>query len=396
MSEHDDQRQIPRVALLIETSRGFGRSLMRGIVRYASLHGPWEFYITPSDYEQTLPDMNTWSGTGIIARIETTKLAKKIVNSGLPFIGLDISQNVEIDAIAGEDIHEIASDSRLAARMAAEHLMSRNLKHFAFVGESGRRWSAIRQSAFEECLREAGFQDAIYSPQTARHKCDWAHELPHMVEWLQRLPKPVGIMASNDDRGRQVLEACSSAKLRVGFEVLVIGVDNDELLCELSRPQLSSVALKAEESGYRAAAVLDKLMRGQVLEPQRLLVEPTHVVERGSTAPYATIEDDDVIAALDFLQTHAAEEITIEQLVSQFSISRRSFELRFKKSVGATPHQVLRQLRLDRAKRLLTETDQSVEEIALASGYSTLTNMSKAFNKELGLTPTQYRGSNRG
>ena len=387
--------KIPRVALLIETSRGYGRALLRGIVHYASLHGPWEFFISPGDFEQTLPDMKAWGGTGIIARVETSGLAQRILELHLPFIGLDVSQNIELDIIAGGRFHEIDSDSRQAARMAADHLLSRGLKRFAYVGEATRAWSQNRLEGFKERLAEAGSDLTIYpTPRTDRDR-EWAYELPMMVNWLKNLDKPTGILASSDDRGRQVLEACSAAGLRVPFEAMVIGVDNDQLLCDLSRPPLSSVALNTEKGGFRAAALLDRLMRGEQLEPQRLLVEPTHVVERRSTALQATIQDGDVIAALDFLQTHAGEPITIEDVVSQLNISRRSFEIKFQQEMGVTPHHALRQLRLDRAKRLLVETDQSVASIALASGYCTPTHLSQTFRKELNTTPSEYRQSYR-
>lgn len=387
--------QIPRVALLIETSRGYGRALLRGIVHYASLHGPWEFFITPGDFDQTLPDMKAWEGTGIIARVESAELAQRILDLNLPFIGLDVSQNIDLDVIAGHQCHEIDSNSLQAARMAADHLLARGLKSFAFVGEATRRWSENRREGFQARIEEVGYDLSIYPAPEEELDRGWARELPKMVKWLQSLEKPTGILACNDDRGRQVLEACSAAGLRVPFEALVIGIDNDELLCELSRPPLSSVALNTEMGGFRAAALLDRLMRGQEVEPQRLLVEPTHVIERRSTALSATIDDEDVIAALDYLETHAGEPITIEDVVSQLNISRRSFEIRFQEAVGTTPHQMLRQLRLDRAKRLLVETDQSVADIAFASGYCTPTHLSQAFRKELDITPTEYRQSHR-
>ena len=387
--------QIPRVALLIETSRGYGRSLLRGIVHYASLHGPWEFFINPGDFDQTLPDMEAWGGTGIIARVESVELAQRILDLNLPFVGLDMSQGIDIDAITGPRFHELDSDSLQAARMAAEHLLSRGVQSFAYVGEASRIWSKNRLEGFRDRISEAGYDLTVYpAPKTKRNR-EWGRELPKMVKWLQNLDKPTGIMACHDERGRQVLEACSAAGLRVPFEALVIGVDNDELLCELSRPPLSSVALNTEAGGFRVAALLDQLMRGQKLKPQRLLVEPTHVVERRSTALTATIDDEDVIAALDFLQTHAGEPISIEDVVSKLSISRRSFEIRFQEAVGVTPHQMLRKLRLDRAKRLLVESDQSVADIAFASGYCTPAHLSQAFRKELNTTPTEYRRSRR-
>ncbi len=265
---------IPKVALLIETSRGYGRAMLRGIVRYASLYGPWQFYVTPGDFEQALPAMEQWGGTGIIARIETTKVARAIIQSGLPTIALDISQNIPLEALAGARMSEIASDSYNAAVKAAEHLMDIGLRNFAFVGESSRKWSQNRELGFTDRLSENGNKPIIYEPPRYKTKRNWEQEQPHLSEWITSLPKPIGILACNDDRGRQVLEACRAAGVIVPLEVAVVGVDNDELLCELATPPLSSVALNAEAGGYRAAELLDRMMKGEIVEPQRLVVEP--------------------------------------------------------------------------------------------------------------------------
>ncbi|MCA9260976.1 MAG: substrate-binding domain-containing protein [Planctomycetales bacterium] len=385
----------PRVALLIETSRGYGRALLRGIVRYARLHGPWEFYITPGDFEQKLPDMTRWGGTGIIARIENARVAKAIIATGLPVVALDISQNIPIDVLAQAQFSEVASDSRGAARLAAEHLISRGVEQFAYVGDAGRAWSQNRELGYVEFLCQRGLEPIVYRPPLRQRDRSWASELPILAEWLAKLPKPIGIMASNDDRGRQVLEACSAAHVHVPRDALVIGVDNDELLCELAPPPLSSVALNAENGGYRTAALLDEMMKGDVASPQRLVVEPLHVVERRSTESRFAMHDPDVAAALDFIQKHAGEPIGVEDVVSRLDISRRMFEIRFRQIVGRTPHQELRRLRLARAQRLLIETNLPLSKIALAAGFCSAAHMSQTFRKALETTPAQYRRSHQ-
>ena len=388
------KQQIPKVALLIETSRGYGRSMLRGIVRYASLYGPWQFYVTPGDFEQALPAMEQWGGTGIIARIETARVARAIIQSGLPTIALDISQNVPLDALAGARISEIASDSFNAAIKAAEHLLEIGLRNFAFVGEPFRKWSHNREMGFIHRLEQAGFRPAIYEPPRQKAMLHWEREQPHLSDWILSLPKPVGIMACNDDRGRQVLEACRAAEVIVPLEVAVVGVDNDELLCELSTPPLSSVALNAEAGGYRAAQLLDQMMKGEVTQPERLVVEPLYVVQRRSTESSA-VEDPDIAAALNTIHALATKPITIDEIVDQLSVSRRMFEIRFRKAVGRTPHQELRRVRLLRAQQMLLETDNSIAEIALAAGFCSPAHLAHVFQKDLQKTPAQYRREHR-
>lgn len=385
---------IPKVALLIETSRGYGRSMLRGIVRYASLYGPWQFYVTPGDFEQALPAMEQWGGTGIIARIETAKTARAIIQSGLPTIALDISQNIPLESLAGARMSEIASDSFNAAAMAADHLLEIGLHNFAFVGDASRKWSQNRELGFIHRLEKAGYKPTIYEPPRRKAQLHWEREQHYLSEWICALPKPVGILACNDDRGLQVLEACRAAKIIVPLEVAVVGVDNDELLCELASPPLSSVALNAEAGGYRAAELLDKMMKGEESQPQRLVVEPLYVVQRRSTESSA-VDDPDIATALNTIHALATKPITIDEIVDQLSVSRRMFEIRFRKAIGRTPHQEIRRVRLLRAQQMLLETDNSIAEIALAAGFCSPAHLAHVFQKDLQKTPAQYRREHR-
>lgn len=380
----------PKVALLIETARGYGRQMLLGIAHYARLHGPWSFYVTPGDFAQALPKMRQWGGTGIIARIETPRIAKAILESGLPTIALDLAGTELKPDHPLSRLSEVASDSAGAARMAAEHLLGRGFRRFAFVGVAGRVWSQRREAGFVQAITRAGFPVEIYKPPAARRDRVWEREHPLLTRWLAGLPKPIGLMACNDDRGREVLEACRGAEIRVPEELAVIGVDNDELLCELADPPLSSVALNAQGVGYRAAALLDRMMRGRLRKPQRLIAEPLHVVTRRSTDIVA-MDDLEVAEALGFIHDHATDFIDIEDVVQHVSISRRNLETRFRKLVGRTPHAELRRVRLERAIRFLVETDLSIPKIAESVGYATPSYFIQVFGREFGTTPARYR-----
>ncbi len=274
--------------------------------------------------------------------------------------------------------------------MAAEHLLERDFRHYAYVGAAGRVWSGRRQEGFCERVREAGFEPRVYRLPRSRRAAAWEREQPVLSGWLAALPRPVGVMASNDDRGREVLEACREAGLRVPEEVAVVGVDDDELLCELADPPLSSVALNAEAGGYRAAALLDGMMRGQSREPRRLLVEPVHVVGRRSTDIVA-LGDAEVAAALHFIQDHATESIGVSDIVEAVVISRRALELRFRRAIGRTLHAEIRRVRLERAGRLLVETDLPITRVAKASGFGRASYLAQAFRQAFGATPARYR-----
>ena len=380
----------PKVALLIETARGYGRQLLRGIVRYARLHGPWGFYVTPGDFEQALPKMQQWGGTGIIARIETPKIAEAILAAGLPTIALDLSdEQLHADHPLSR-LSEVSSGSREAAQMAAEHLLERQFRHYAFVGIAGRVWSRRREEGFCTRIRAAGFQPHVYPPPRRLQDRGWDHEQTVLAQWLQALPKPVGLLACNDDRGREVLEACRAAHANVPEEIAVLGIDNDELLCELADPPLSSVAFNAERGGYRVAELLDRMMRRPLRKPRRLVVEPLHVVARRSTDIMA-LEDQDVAGALRFIHHHAGQPIRIDDVVNHLQLSRRTLEIRFQRALGRTVHSEIQRARLQRAKRLLLETDMQMPKVAEVAGYGSASYLIQVFRQEVGMTPARYR-----
>lgn len=338
--------------------------------------------------------MKQWGGDGIIARVETPAIARGICAAKLPTIVLDMSQNVPLKVPGLSKLSEVVSDSREAARLAAEQLIDRGFQHFAYVGEAERMWSKNREEGFRDRLQLGGFEPLVYTPPSDKRLCLWEREHDILARWLASLPKPVGVMACNDDRGRQVLDACRAAGIKVPFEMAVIGVDNDELLCELATPPLSSVALNAEAGGYRAAALLDQMMCGGSREPQRLTVEPIGVVERRSTQATA-VYDPDIAAAIQFIHDHATRNIGIDDVVDHVQMSRRALEIRFSDIVGRTPHQELQRVRMEKAKKLLMETDLPVPRVAAAAGFSSSVYLAQVFQKQIGQSPSQYRRKHR-
>ncbi len=382
---------MPKVALLVETSLGYGRAFLRGVIRYAKLHGPWAFYLQPGDLRQLLPKMEDWGGTGIIARIETPEVAKAVLAARLPTIALDLNQEQLAPENPLSRLSEVCPDSHKAGAMAAEHLMERGFRHFAFVGVWGDvPWSIRRGEGFAERLDEAGLSCTRFPMPRAERDRRWGREQAILGQWLRELPKPLGILACDDDRGRQVLEACRAAGLLVPEDVAVVGVDNDELLCELSDPTLSSVSLNSEQAGYDAAALLHSLMSRRIRKPQRILVEPSRVVTRRSTDVHAT-EDRDLAKAVRFIQDNIVHPIGVEDVVEHVDCSRRALELRFRRLLGRSVNMEIQLIRIERAKYLLAETDLSVAGIAEALGFGSSNYMIRLFHHKVGQSPAEYR-----
>jgi LacI family transcriptional regulator len=381
---------IRKVALLIETSREYGRGVLRGIVRYARLHGPWAFYVTPGDFEQALPEMKHWGGTGIIARIETAKVAQAILATGLPVVALDLSENQLAPGSPLSDVCELYTDSYHAAQLAAIHLVERGFRYYAFVGIADRVWSKRRCESFVKHIKQTGYKTFIYEPPKNKHEREWGREQKYMADWLRSLPKPIGLLAGNDDRGRDVLEACRAANIGVPEEVAVVGVDNDALLCELANPPLSSVSLNAEHGGFEAAALLDRLMSGRVSSPERIVVEPLQVVTRRSTDVVA-LEDLEVAHAIRFIHENAGRSIRVKDIVDALGISRRTLEIRFRRSIGKSMNEKIQQAHLERAKRLLLETDLPLPKVAEAAGYNSTSYLAVVFHEAFAMTPAKFR-----
>jgi LacI family transcriptional regulator len=383
-------RDTPRVALLVETARSFGRDFLSGIARYARLHGPWIFHITPGDFQHELPKMKQWHGTGIIARIPNQQVANAILEADLPTIAVGLTDEQMRPDNPLSKLPEVSSDAGQVAKLAADHLLEKRLRHFAYVGVEGRAWSRRRGEAFAAQLKAAGYEPHIYQQPKRLRERDWEKELAILARWLRKLPTPLGLLACNDDRGRQVLEVCRFCGLMVPEDVAVLGVDNDAVFCELADPPLSSVALNAETAGYRAAELLDGMMSGRVRKPRRIVVEALRVVTRRSTDLIA-VDDDDVAAALQFIRREQGRSLSVDDVAQAVAVSRRYLERRFRAAIGRTVLEEIQLVRLERAKRLLLESTHPISIVAEMSGFGSAAYFIQFFQDRVGTTPRRFR-----
>ncbi len=398
---------------------GYERGLFRGIAQYARHNGSWVFL--PFWEQQGMPQavpleldikLSRWKRgprrsksmtetfrelgvTGVIGRLFAPDIIEAIFSLKLPTIGMDLTDEQLGDDRFINGISEIRPDSHGAGRMAAEHLLERGFRRFAFCGHSKNpNWSRQRAEGFCERLQEAGFDCDIYQPPESRSVMFWHREYPAVITWLQSLQKPVGIMACNDIRGRQVIEACSLGGMHVPNDAAVIGVDEDQVLSELSNPPLSSIVLNSEQGGYQAAELLHRMMLGKVKEPQRILADPLWVNARLSTDVIA-MEDRDVAATVRFIRENARRPIQILDIVKHAGISRRALEIRFQRSLGWSIREEIERIRIEFAKQLLAETDLPTAKIAENTGFSGEDYLGKVFRRVTNTTMAQYRREHR-
>jgi LacI family transcriptional regulator len=373
--------RIPRIILLLESSRASGRALLKGVASYAHYHGPWSFFWEPGGLEKVGPMLRSLDPDGIILR-DGDKL-REARASGVPVVVVGHSRR-EIPGFIN-----VVTDSHRIGQLAAEHLLECGFKHFAACGYRRMPWAELRRKAFAERIRRAGFSlsEHLTPPPAQIH---WPKERHAMAQWLKSLPKPVGVMASNDDLGVQIMEACKLAALPVPDAIGIVGADNDELACGLANPTMSSVALNFERAGYESAQALDRLMRGARSMPGKILVQATHLVARSSTDVVA-VEDAAVARALRFIRDHARGPVAVAEVARAAGLSRRVLERRFRREIRSSIQTEIRRVRTDQIARVLVETHLPVGEIAASLRFPDAQHFARYFRAGKQMSPRQYR-----
>ncbi|RPI26449.1 MAG: helix-turn-helix domain-containing protein [Acidobacteria bacterium] len=375
-------KSFPRVLLLVESSRSSGRELLRGIAEYARLHGPWSFHWEPRGLETGVPSFRDWRPDGVIMR-DYDPVGGSIP-PGIPAVSVGHCR----DQVPG--VVSIVSASEAIADRAANHLLDCGLRRFAYCGYDDKPWSLRRQRRFVNRLRSDGYPVAEYTVDGDPASLTWDEELPQLVEWVRTLSKPVGLMACNDDRARQVSEACKVVGVRVPDDVAIIGADNDQLVCEFSDPPLSSVELDFHRAGFEAAGVLHLMMLGQTVEKLTISVEPSRVVPRRSTEILA-VDDRAVGKALSYIRENPRRRIRVDEVARAAALSRRVLEKRFRACLGRSVMHEIRRVRTDHIARLLIETDLSIQQIGSEMGFSGIEHIARYFREEKGSSPLAYR-----
>lgn len=375
------RRAVPRVALLIESARAAGRALLCGIAGYAHQNGPWSFYWEASGLEKFSGPLDGLDVDGVIMR--DTDRVEEVLALGLPVVVVGHRHR----EFAG--VPNVVTGSHAIGRMAAEHLRSCGVTNFAFCGYADSCWSEIRYEAFKHVVSLARFDCVGFNVPAGITGAPWQNQREAIADWLRQLPRPLGLMACNDDLGHEVIAAAKLAGLSVPDDVAVIGVDNDELVCGLTDPPLSSVAVNFEHAGFEAAHVLAGLMKKSGAA-SRIIVNPTHVVPRRSTSLLA-VEDVGLARALRFIRDRVQESPSVEAVARASGISRRALEKRFRDSLGRSVLDEIRRVRTDQIARLLVETEMPVAQIADRLGFADAQHIARYFRSAKAVSPLAYR-----
>lgn len=390
------RRAPPRVILLIESSRAYGRGCLQGIAAYVRARGPWSCVHVERGLSEGVPAwLAALPADGIIARIENPAMARFLKSRGLPTV--DLRGRHIVPAFATFD-----TDANAVARLAADHFLERGFRHVGYCGFAGLDFSDRRRDALARCLAGRGLAPLVHDAADPGHlantvltESEGALHIRELADWVRRLPKPVGILTCNDVRGRQLLAACAVARVRVPEDVAVVGVDNDEVLCDLSDPSLSSVQPDTHRLGYEGAAMLDRMMRSGRKPPRRVrMIPPKRLVTRRSSDVLAV--DDAVVAdAMRIIWRDACQGLNVERLLDQMTVSRATLERRFDRVLQRSPKEEILRLRIGRVQQLLADTDLSLSDITARSGFRTAAHLSVAFKSHTGMTPGAFRRSHR-
>lgn len=378
--------QVRRVALLMGQDLGYCRGVLRGVHDYVvRTSRPWVFRDAPPRNE-VLRALREWQAHGIIAHLFDRSFARRVIALRKPLVNTT-STLVDLAVPLVEVDHD------RVGQLAGEYFLERGFAHFGYFGSSWTGFSKRRERGFRNVLEKAGYRvSSCYAEYLPRPPLEtsWRKVDQRIQNWLIGLPKPAAILASNDVPARDLAEISRVLGFRVPEDLVLLGVDDDELECLLSSPPLSSVANPAERIGYEAAKLLDRLMSGGKPPEAPIIIPPGRVVTRQSTDIVA-IDDPEVSGALAYIRRHAWERIGVADVVRALSVGRRDLERRFRKLLGRTPLEEIRRVRIESAKEYLSGTELPMSRVARLSGFSTPQRLAAVFLRATGMSPRAYR-----
>jgi LacI family transcriptional regulator len=375
------------IGLVLSYNLAYCREILRGVTRYSESRRDWVFL--PVDSEaHAVRALRAVKLAGVLAHVTSPELVRALGRLECPRVNVST-------VLPNPPLPQVGTDNCRVGAMAAEYFLARGFQHFAYVGHAKHRYSVEQEQGYRAALSAAGLKcHSYHSHDTTSFQARgrlWSLGVP-LQRWLLSLPKPTAIMACNDLWGLQLTEACRQVELRVPEEVAIVGVDNDDLFCEMSRPALSSIALPAEQVGYESARLLDELIssrRGGASAISKQLA-PLGVVTRRSSDTWA-MDDADVAVAARFIHEHADRPLLVSDVASHVAVARRTLERRFSACVGRTVWEEIRRAHMDRAKQLLAQTRLPIARIAVLSGFSGSRHLANAFRLELGTTASTFR-----
>lgn len=373
-----------RILLLIDCSNDFDRNLLRGIVSYSRENGPWLFYRLPPYYNESV-----YGGKTILDWVKEWK-ADAIIGQWSED-AVDQLKELDIPVVLQNYRHRstiysnLTGNYRGTGEMAARFFAQRLYRNFAFFGIKGVVWSDERCEGYREEVERIGGRFFCFETDK-----DTAGVRSEVGRWLRELPKPVALFCCDDSHALFISETCKMENIDILDEISLLGVDNDELICNISDPPISSIELEVEKGGYAVGKFLHQQIRKELEGPFNVVINPTRIELRQSTEKH-NIKDPYVLKLVKYIEEHSDAELTIKSLIEQVPLSRRNIELKFKNIMNTSIYQYILNCRVRRFANLLITTDRSLADIATEAGFHDYNNISRIFKKFMGCSPLEYR-----
>ena len=382
-----------RVLFITDFTESFSHKLLAGFVNYSRPKEQWIVRRMPPEYKAQIGIQGVirmakeWDVDAVVGQFEPTDDIGLFAENGIVAIAQDYKKKFTA-------IPNITADYIGTGRMAARFFIERGFRNYGFFGFNDVCWSDERCEGFRREVEAAGFGDSFYSYRMQEIDMVWYYQRNRVREWLRMIPKPIAIMACDDNQGANLIEACHGIGIRIPEEVSVIGVDNDESLCALGSTTLTSIQVNIEEGGWRTAELIERLVANPKAPAEDIVLKPEKIVGRMSTAAFATT-DQQILKALLFMHKNYQKKISVKDVTGEVALSRRLLERRFKDVTGKTLYQYISELKLKHFAEMLLDTDDQVVNIALALGESDTKSISRRFKQIYGCSPNEWRAQNQ-
>lgn len=375
-----------KVILLIDCADEHDRKLLRGIMRYSKENGPWLFYRLLPDYrfssgceEKAIEFAKSWKADAIMGRWNDSKL--HLLDE------LDIPVVLQNNRSRSDVFSNISGDYDTTGRLAAQYFRNKLYTEYAFYGIKDIVWSEERCEGYRSEVEKFKGHFYSYMEQVGEDNREMT------VEWLMNLPKPIAVFCCDDAHALFLTETCKISGIRVPEDVAILGVDDDDLLCHISDPTLSSIQMDVENGGYMTCKLLHEQLKSGSRKPFNVNITPLRIHERKSTSVW-NITDSQVLRLIEVIENDYSRDLKMDELLQTVSLSRRSIEMRFKKVMGVTIYQYLLKVRVEHLAYLLVTTDRPYIDIVYDVGFRDYNNVSRIFRKFKGCSPQEWRRKN--
>ena len=382
-----------RLVYLTDFSEQFPYRLLRGIYQYAQeTKEPWTVCRMPSSlrdletFDRFVSWCKEWKADVVIGQFLPKDDLQEFRRNGIIVFAQDFISMFP-------NVPNITADYKKTGELAAERCVARGFRNFAFFGNNGMCWSDARRDGFRDYLVEAGYGDRVYIYDRQRISNLWYYRQDLLRDWLLSLPKPVGVFCCDDNQAVILAEACNVLGIQIPYEVAILGVDNDEILCNMANPPITSIDVDIERGGYEVAAMTVQMKHDPTYLGNDIVLQPLHIVTRESSNVITT-KDVQVHQALTFIHSNLNHKITVTDVLAQVPMSRRLLEQRFLKATGKTIYQYISEQRIDLFARMLLDTKEPIANLAARMDEPDPKSLTRRFKELKGCTPSEYRKQN--